>query len=133
MAGVNRYTPLHLLDPGDRDTAAEVNGAGKCYEKMALSENTTWQLTQYTQTVKATLTASECAKGCAEFGAQGCSAFVMTSGDGFLTAQYTDGAISGATVPRSHPRLASGKQLSLQEARSVSTCFMVSGLSLIHI
>ena len=127
MAGVNRYTPLHLLDPGDRDTAAEVNGAGKCYEKMALSENTTWQLTQYTQTVKASLTASECAKGCAEFGAQGCSAFVMTSGDGFLTAQYTDGAISGARVPRSHPRLASGKQLSLQEARSVSTCFMVSG------
>jgi hypothetical protein len=121
FAGVNRFAPAKVVG-GD---AANAAGAGKCHEKKLLAEGDSWALTQYTSTTRSTFTMSECAIGCALFGAEGCTAWIVTDGDGFLTARYTDAGISGAKVPAEHPRLSASKQLEPPSASRTSTCFLV--------
>ena len=120
FAGVSRFAPADALD-GDAERAA---GAGKCHEKKLLATGDSWELTQYTTTTRSKFTMRECAQGCNQFGAQGCTAWIVMDGDGFSTARYTDAGISGAKVPADQPRLPASKQLEAPSAARRSACFL---------
>jgi len=122
QAGVDRFTPASMMVPG----ATRQPGAGECYEKVQLSSSDSWKLTQYTTTVRSQFTIGDCAKGCSGFGGGGCSAFVVSDGDGFLTAQYTDAGISGATLLNTHPRLATSKTIEAARSWREAPCFMAA-------
>ena len=124
LARVDRFTPSALMEPG----AEREPGTGECYEKVQLSPSDSWKLTQYTTSIRSKFTIGECAKGCAGFRPEeaGCSALLLGDGDGFLSAQYTDAGISGATLLNQHPVLATGKVLEAARSGQEATCFMAA-------
>eukprot|EP00277_Geminigera_cryophila_P006694 CAMPEP_0179417804 /NCGR_PEP_ID=MMETSP0799-20121207/7574_1 /TAXON_ID=46947 /ORGANISM="Geminigera cryophila, Strain CCMP2564" /LENGTH=428 /DNA_ID=CAMNT_0021190861 /DNA_START=113 /DNA_END=1395 /DNA_ORIENTATION=+ len=126
LANVDLYTPAKLREAA----GANEPRAGRCYERIQLQATDAWDLTQFTTTVRSRFAARDCAQGCSEFGPEACKAFIVTQGDGYLTARYTDAGLSGAKVPTEepvHPLLATSKQLQMPSASRQATCFLAAG------